>query len=198
MIILRLAYYVKVFDIPPSCVFNADQTGVVLIPSGYDRTYDSVGKKDIPILGGEENRAFTAVIGSAADGTFLPFQSVWKGKTVCSLPSTREKYAHLNFKYGLNEKNRWSNLKTTQEYFEFILHSRIKEDEYWVVLIDCWKVHKSKAFLDWARAKYPHLLILFVPAGCTSKFQPADLILQRVFKHVIRREFNEREEHCHV
>jgi hypothetical protein len=26
-------------------------------------------------------------------------------------------------------------------------------------------------------------------AGCTGKFQPADLILQRVFKHIIRREF---------
>ena len=88
MTILRLAYYVRVFNISMSHVFNVDQTGVVLIPSGNDRTFDLKGKKDVPILGSEEKCAFTAVIGSAADGTILPFQSVWKGKTVNALPKT--------------------------------------------------------------------------------------------------------------
>jgi hypothetical protein len=45
MTILRLAYSVQVFDIPPSNAFNADQTGVLLIPSGNDRTYDVKGVK---------------------------------------------------------------------------------------------------------------------------------------------------------
>ena len=81
---------------------------------------------------------------------------------------------HLQFCYGLNEKNHWSNLKTTQEYFEHILSSHINTDQYCVAYIDCWKVHKSKAFLDWAWAKYQKLLILFVLAGCIVKFQPAD------------------------
>jgi hypothetical protein len=31
ILILRLAYYVKVFDVSPSRVFNADQTGITLI-----------------------------------------------------------------------------------------------------------------------------------------------------------------------
>jgi len=190
MTILRLAYYVRVFNVPRSNVFNADQTGVTLVPSGNDRTYDVKGGKDVSVIGSEEKRAFTACLGSAADGTILPFQSIWKGKTTSSLPKTRDQFRHMRFRYGLNEKNHWSNLKTTQDYFEHILSSRIDEDQYWVAYIDCWKIHKSKAFLDWARAKYPKLLILFVPAGCTGKFQPADLILQRVFKHIIRREFN--------
>jgi len=190
MTILRLAYYVRVFNVPPSNVFNADQTGLTLVPSGNDRTYDVKGGKDVSVIGSEEKRAFTVCLGSAADGTILPFQSIWKGKTTSSLPKTRDQFRHMRFRYGLNEKNHWSNLKTTQDYFEHILSSRIDEDQYWVAYIDCWKIHKSKAFLDWARAKYPKLLILFVPAGCTGKFQPADLILQRVFKHIVRREFN--------
>jgi hypothetical protein len=33
-------------------------------------------------------------------------------------------------------------------------------------------------------------LILFLPAGCTREFQPADLILQHVFKHIMSCEFN--------
>ena len=106
------------------------------------------------------------------------------------MPKSRDQFKELWFRYGLNEKNHWSNLKTTQEYFEHILSSGVDTNQYWVAYIDCWNIHKSKALLDWARAKYPHLLILFVPAGCTGKFQPADLILQRVFKHIICREFN--------
>ena len=190
MTILRLAYYVRVFNVPMSHVFNADQTGVVLIPSGNDRTHDIKGKKDFSVIGGEEKRAFTAVLGSAANGTILPFQSIWKGKTVGSLSSTWHHFSHLNFQYSLNDQNHWSNLKTTQEYFHNVLRSRVNDDEYWVAFIDCWKIHKSKAFLAWIREKYPKCLILFVPAGCTGKFQPADLLLQRILKHIIRREFN--------
>jgi len=180
MTILRLAFYVRVFNVPMSHVFNADQTGVVLIPSGNDQTYDIKGKKDISVIGGEEKWAFTAVLGSAANGTILPFQSIWKGKTVGSLSSTWHHFSHLNFQYSLNDQNHWSNLKTTQEYFHNVLQSDVNDDEYWVAFIDCWKIHKTKAFLAWIHEKYPKCLILFVPAGCTGKFQPADLLLQRI------------------
>ena len=105
MTILRLEYYERVFSIAKSHVFNADQTDVVLIPSGNDRTYDHKGKKDMSILGCEEKRGFTVVIGSAADGAILPLQSVRKGKAVNSLPKTRNEFSHLNFQYGLNDQN---------------------------------------------------------------------------------------------
>jgi hypothetical protein len=88
MTILRWAYYVRVFSITKSRVFNADKTGVALTPSGNGRTHDVKGKKGVSVLGSKEMCAFTAVFGSAADDTILPFQSVWKGKTVNSLPST--------------------------------------------------------------------------------------------------------------
>jgi hypothetical protein len=149
MTILRRAYYVRVFNVPKSRVFNADQTEVVLIPLGNNQTYDIKGKKDISVIFGEEKRAFTAVLGSAADGTILPFQSIWKGKTVKSLPSTWHQFSHLNFQYGLNDQNHCSNLKTTQEYFHYHLRSCVNDDGYWVAFIDCWKIHNSKAFLAW-------------------------------------------------
>ncbi len=118
-------------------MFNADQIGVVLIPLGNDQTYDIKGKKDISVFGGKEKRAFTAVLGSAADGTILPSKSISKGNTVSSLPSTQHQFSHLNFLYGLNDQNHWSNLKTTQEYFHNLLHSRVNDDEYWVAFMDC-------------------------------------------------------------
>jgi hypothetical protein len=55
-----------------------------------------------------------------------------------------------------------------------------------VLLIDCWSVHKSEEFLSWMKEEYPHLIILFVSGGTTSKFQPADTGLNRPFKAAVK------------
>jgi hypothetical protein len=40
------------------------------------------------------------------------------------------------------------------------------------------------------KSNHPRIHLLFIPANCTSIFQPADVILQRPFKHAFRVEFN--------
>ena len=37
---------------------------------------------------------------------------------------------------------------------------------------------------------YLQVHVLYIPANCTSIYQPADFILQRPFKHVFRQDFN--------
>ena len=37
---------------------------------------------------------------------------------------------------------------------------------------------------------YLQVHVLYIPANCTSIYQPADFILQCPFKHVFRQEFN--------
>jgi hypothetical protein len=59
-----------------------------------------------------------------------------------------------------------------------------------VWIIDYWSVHISKDFRAWMKRTSPLIHLLFVPANCTSIFQPADVILQRPFKHAFRQEFN--------
>ena len=80
----------RVSNVPQLNAFNADQTGVTLVPSGNERTYDVKGGKDVSVIGSEEKRAFTACLGSAADGNILRFQSIWKGKTTNSLAKSRD------------------------------------------------------------------------------------------------------------
>jgi hypothetical protein len=46
-------------------------------------------------------------------------------------------------------------------------------------LVDCWKVHKSAEFLKNMAERFPLVKVLFVPANCTGKLQPADVVLQR-------------------
>jgi hypothetical protein len=60
-----------------------------------------------------------------------------------------------------------------------------------VLLFDCWSVHKSAAFLDWLRSTYPLFHPLFIPAGCTGKAQPADVILQRPMKAAFMNEYTQ-------
>lgn len=55
-----------------------------------------------------------------------------------------------------------------------------------VVYFDCWKVHKSTALLEWLKATYLWVIILFVPAGCTGILQPCDVGLQRIYKYHIK------------
>ena len=56
--------------------------------------------------------------------------------------------------------------------------------------IDCWSVHISKEFRDWMKTHHPEILVLYIPANCTSIYQPADVVIQRPFKHAFRQEFN--------
>jgi hypothetical protein len=48
----------------------------------------------------------------------------------------------------------------------------------------------SKVFISWLKDFHPEILLIFVPANCTSVFQPGDVILQRPFKHSFRQQFD--------
>lgn len=87
--------------------------------------------------------------------------------------------------------NHWSTLTTCQEFVNDILHPywngvkarlHLPSNQKMVWLLDCWSVHKSEAFLSWIKLEYPWICVLFIPANCTSKLQPADVILQRPLK----------------
>ena len=57
-------------------------------------------------------------------------------------------------------------------------------------LIDCWSVHINIEFRDWMKTHHSEILVLYVPANYTSIYQPADVVIQRPFKHAFRQEFN--------
>jgi len=189
-------------DIHQSLLINLDQTGIILIPGGTQRTYDEKGIHQVALHGKEEKRAFTVVLITSANGSVLSVQAVWKGKSERSLPSLavdksrRTEAESAGFRFVLNAKNHWSNLDTMQQLItniilpyrqrmitKYHLSSMAKVILYW----DCWKVHWSEAMRNWVKENYSSWLILiFVPAGCTGVFQPCDVGLQRVFKHHIQ------------
>ena len=149
----------------------------------------------------EDKRQITVSVSSSAVGDLLPFQLVFTGLTQRSLSqrnsgriACEEAGWHLTC-----TNNHWSNMTTCQEFVDRILQPyrkqqvqmlNIAEDSKLIWLIDCWSVHKSKEFISWVKVNHPEILFIFIPANCTSVFQPADVILQRLFKHAFRQEFD--------
>lgn len=82
-----------------------------------------------------------------------------------------------------------------KEYFENVIQPyitrkiqqhQLQRDAKALVALDCYSVHRSKEFIDYVKKKHKNVCLVFIPAGCTGKFQVADISLNHVFKSFTR------------
>lgn len=59
----------------------------------------------------------------------------------------------------------------------------------WVLLWDCYSVHRAVEVLAWVKKHFKTLILLFVPASCTPLLQPLDLCFNYPFKCGLARAF---------
>ena len=203
---LRLAVDIRDHSIPASCCVNSDQTGRTYSQSGGS-TYDPIGATQVSVVGKEDKRAFTIMVGISMSGAVLPFQIMYSGKTTMSLPAinhptsefknANDEAKRLRFRFehtGL-ASNHWSNLVTMKSYVQNILSVYFNEqrellgrgNQACIWTIDCWSVHRSEDFRTWMRENYPWILVRYVPGGCTGIFQPCDVGIQRILKHAMKK-----------
>lgn len=172
---------------------------------GAKLTWAETGSKQVSVIGSEEKRAFTAVVSIANDGTMLPIQAVYGGRSVQSCPSPAAPY----YKEAINEGFRfvysgtdtyWSNQRTMRLFVDDILAMYfdnakrrlgipLSHRSLWQ--IDVWTVHRSAEFRDWMWKTHPSIMMDYVPAGCTGLWQPDDVGIQRVLKHSMKRSYHE-------
>ncbi|KZT31339.1 hypothetical protein SISSUDRAFT_955896, partial [Sistotremastrum suecicum HHB10207 ss-3] len=77
---LRMAASIREASIDDGAfLVNTDQTQVIYA-MGPKLTWNESGVKQVDVLGTEEKRAFTLVVGVSASGEALPFQAVFAGK----------------------------------------------------------------------------------------------------------------------
>jgi hypothetical protein len=182
-----------------SLLINFDQTGMQFVNTGKC-SFAAKGSKDIAIIGMEDKRQITVVVGSSANGDMLPLQLIFTGKTnECHPPHTS---STTNARFHLTHSiNHWSNQETMDQYVEHVLLPYLKckiaehnlpPDSKLIVNLDCWSVHKSAEFRSLIKSKYNKSLVLvYVPPNCTSKLQVADVMLQFPFKHHVKQLFNQ-------
>ena len=205
---LRVAIDIRDHSIPANCCVNSDQTGYTFCQPGTS-TYDPIGTNQVAIVGKEDKRAFTIMVGVSMSGKALPFQIMYAGKTIASLPQINDLAPTSKFKDANAEAkafrfrfepsgvagNHWSNLETMKSYVKNVLVVYFDEkralinrkNQVCVWTIDCWSVHRSREFRDWMQGSYPWILIRYIPGGCTGLFQPCDVGIQRVLKHTMKK-----------
>jgi len=197
---LRLAIIMRDKGINhPSFFVNIDQTNIHF-QSASSSTFDAKGSKQIAIVGKEEKRAYTLVVGVSASGDLLPFQAIYQGKTNRSLPRTVAPSYNEAVAIGIKLEfsgtdTYWSTFDLMCAYVTTILVPywiRQKEqvgapsDQDCLLLLDVWSVHRSVAFRTWLDKSYPWINYCFVPGGCTGVAQPCDVGIQRPLKHAVR------------
>jgi hypothetical protein len=179
----------------PCFIINWDQTGVVLMQASK-YTYHDIKSKQVPVAGQDDKRQITAVVASTLDGDLLPLQLIFKGQDrnkqqQKAVPALGEVDTKRTRGWHLTQtNNHWSSLDSMKDYIRGIVRPWVEQkgkelgvvSPHCVLLLDCWSVHKSKEFITWMAKAYPRYHLVFVPAGCTGKAQPADVGLQRPFK----------------
>ncbi|TFK73853.1 hypothetical protein BDN72DRAFT_737583, partial [Pluteus cervinus] len=177
---LRKTYVIKEEDIPAELWVNSDQTKMVYAPGGQ-LTWGETGAKQIQILGNDEKRAITVMVSVASDGTLLPMQVIYGGKTARSCPTDKAPHYKdlVDAGFLLQESGTttyWSNLETMKSFVNKILapyfERRKKElglsprqKAFWT--IDAWSVHRSMEFRSWMKTWHPLIVLDYVPGGCT-------------------------------
>lgn len=182
-------------------VVNSDHSGCRMCPWG-NYTYDVCGVKHVKVIGMDDKRQVTVVVGSALDGTLLPWQVIYAGATRTVIPDVVElamaRARGWHFTYTTNN---WTNLHTTREYVRFVLNPWYRRrcvekgvepgQQKMLWLIDCWSVHCNPRFRQWMADTYPHIIVMFIPPNMTSVAQPADVGLNKPLKASLRRMFND-------
>ncbi|KAF8833634.1 hypothetical protein BDN67DRAFT_916562 [Paxillus ammoniavirescens] len=183
----------------PVFYVNINQTNVVFQPI-TSSTYEEIRLKQVAVVGQEEKRAFTLVVGISAAGDLLPFQAIYQGKSKCSLPSpsapSYNEAMRLNFKLEFsNTDTYWSTYDLMCSYVTDILVPYWMKakldvgaltDQECVLQLDVWTVHRAVAFRTWLDVTWPWIKYRFVPASTTGVAQPCDVGIQRLLKLSIK------------
>ncbi|KAJ7762678.1 hypothetical protein B0H16DRAFT_1884097 [Mycena metata] len=200
----RLRYAILTGGIPAELIVNADQAGNYLLPaSGH--TFHDRSAKQVDLVAKDEKRAYTMMLSSTAAGAFLPIQAVWAGKTGGSLPTKNAEKMQEAIDRGFiflsakseKKNSHFSTFFTMEDWVRDVLvpwrakiiaRDNLDDDQLMVGYIDLYAVHIGQEFRTLIFEDYPFIILIFVPRGCTGLFQPADVGLQRVAKHILKQD----------
>ena len=179
-------------SIPDELVINIDQTGCSLVPGG-GWTLEQSGVKQVTVIGLEDKRQITALLAITKAGDTLPPQLIYTGKTDRSLPK------HVIFPAGWDitcNASHWSTEETMLRYVDTVLKPYIqyvrnrleKPDQKALLILDVFAAHRVATVMR--KVEDAGFVLLYVPAACTDKLQPLDLLINKPFKEALKGAFH--------
>ena len=145
------------------------------------------------MVGVDDKREITAVMGASCTGELLPPQFLYTGTTTRCHP--------FNFptKWDVwHSENHWANESTTLRYIETVLRPSITTiqqelnlppEQKSVLTWDVFRAHRTPTVLK--KLEDENIVCVFVPANCTSDLQRIDLSLNKPLKDVMKKQFSE-------
>jgi hypothetical protein len=175
-----------------------------------DYTYAPKGESRIALQGFNDKRGNTATITVTKSGKLLPFQLIWSGKTIRSIPNCEWPEGFLNCFSGPSSKGnshgtKWQNEKTILEYLTHIvipyveacrndptiksqselyeqgLNSLLVMDHHWS--------HLSGTVEKTLRDK--NIPVALIPKKATDLFSVLDVSINRPYKAYLKKAFAE-------
>ena len=135
---------------------------------------------------------FLATLAGTLDGTFLPIQLIYQGKTSQCHP----KYKFPKGFHITESENHWSNSSTMIDYVDkiikpYVRNTIFKKDlplhQKAIVIFDCFRAQITDDFLE--KLTQDRLIYVTIPPNCTDLLQPMDLSVNKSVKHFMKTEF---------
>ena len=164
-------------NIPPSLIINLDQTPTKFVP-GSNSTLAKTGSTNVPIIGMSDKRMITATFAITLNGTFLPMQLIYGGKTKQSLP--RGVRFPDSFSLSVNEKH-YSNEKEVLKHLEEVINPYIiaererlgvGREQAALVIMDVFRGQMTDPVFQ--KLDDNNTKLRKVPANMTYLYQPLD------------------------
>ena len=121
-------------------------------------------------------------------------QVIWGGETVRSEPAPDIKLKYPEIIHS-HSSSHWSTLDTMKLLVDNLFTQYVcptMRNQHldptvtkWLLLWDVYSSHRSQPLFEYLKAKYPNLIILFVPANCTPVLQPLDVLFNATWKSFI-------------
>lgn len=135
---------------------------------------------------------FSATLAGTLDGTFLPIQLIYQGKTSQCHP----KYKFPKGFHITESENHWANSSTMIDYVDkiikpYVRNTIVKKDlplhQKAIVIFDCFRAQITDNFLE--KLTQDRLIYVTIPPNCTDLLQPMDLSVNKSVKHFMKTEF---------
>ncbi|XP_057303392.1 uncharacterized protein LOC130640840 [Hydractinia symbiolongicarpus] len=179
-------------SIPHQLVMNLDQTALKFVPR-MNHTMAKKGSSSVPIVGSSDKRCLTGTFIITLDGSFLPMQLIYGGKTNQSLPKFE---FPESFSLSVNPKH-YSNTQESIKVIKEIVLKHVEDQrkklnnpkQAALLIFDVFRGQITEEVTE--LLKKNNIFLVLVPSNMTHIFQPLDLTVNNHCKQFMRNLFTE-------